>query len=91
MQRSVQAHKRARDRSSILGGQGRPLGLLMSWLQAQTEHHTQQEHIHLFSAARGARLEGRATLLMQPGGAAFAAATERPMEEGEEDEPVRIK
>ena len=91
MQRSVQAHPRARDRSSILGGQGRPLGLLMSWLQAQTEHPTQQEHIHLFSAARGARLEGRATLLLQPGGAGFAAATERPMEEGEEDEPARIK
>ena len=73
-------------------GQGRPLGLLVSWLLRAHEAEGAQEHITMKASPLGDRQEARRHLYGMRGGRAFANKYERcrRMDEAEPDEPLRV-
>ena len=77
--------------TAVQRGQGRPLGMLCSWLELQTEHTSQYDHVHSCTPTVSQRVAARAALLAMPGGAAFSEQAERKRREGEDSEPAKIR
>ncbi|CAE7191096.1 unnamed protein product [Symbiodinium sp. KB8] len=72
-------------------GQGRPLGMLTAWLQAQHAHESQQSHCHGFAASLEVRRSARDYMLTLPGGSDFSQRFERPCRPDEPAEPAAIR
>ena len=89
MERTCREH--AGGSSGVFGGQGRPIGLLVSWLCANAEFHDQQAHLRNFRHTQAGRAEARAQFLEYDGAADFSARVERAQREGEPAEPARIR
>ena len=73
-------------------GQGRPLGLLMSWLKRAngvTDEHAHKSMYYIQLATHGERVAEREYLGTLPGGAALMAF-ERAMRPDEEPEPLDV-
>ena len=71
-------------------GQGRPVGLLVSWLLRRNECATAAEHVKMKVSPRSDRVAAREMFCQMDGGAGFAAAYEREQRDGEVDEPHTI-
>ena len=76
---------------SMWAGQGRPIGILGSWLKAATEFDTQQAHIKNFRHTHECRLQAREEFMCLPGAAEFSRMTERVRRRDEPEEPERIR
>lgn len=69
-------------------GQGRPLGFLTAWLQAQHEYHTRWEHVHLCNPVLSSRKDGRRTLASFEGAEVlFSKERARDLANEEPEEP----
>ena len=94
MLRSLRPHPRRRAGTiNATAGQGRPVGLLVLWLQAQHDHGTQQGHMHRFQHSHARRLEARLwlydTLSLEDFGR--LQQIERQLDDGEGTEPEKIR
>ena len=72
-------------------GQGRPIGLLAAWLRCHAEFPTQQSHLREFKHTHESRVEARSQFMLMDGAAAFCRLAERPMRDGEAEEPNRVR
>ena len=72
-----------------LRGQGRPIGLLVSWLMRAHED-TSQGHVKMKPSPLGDRVAAREAFYAMEGGRVFADAYEREQHEGEQEEPAKI-
>ena len=69
-------------------GAGRPLGMLVAWLQRNSDFSSQMEHVHACHTTLAQRQAARRWLMQQPGSADFASF-EKPARDGEDLEPVQ--
>jgi hypothetical protein len=74
-----------------LGGQGRPIGFLMAWLQRQDQHECRQTHVHVPAnlVTHADRVAGRHLFMTLPGAQEFSQH-ERAKRPDEPDEPIVI-
>ena len=70
-------------------GQGRPIGLLVSWLMQQSDFGSQHEHGHLCHPNLDQRREAREAFQQLEGADEFSSF-ERDKRRGEDDEPAQI-
>ena len=77
----------ARDRASA---QGRPLGLLIAWLEQANDFETAQSHSAQCHPNFDKRKAARAHFYALEGGEAWATSYERPRRPGEDSEPTDI-
>ena len=76
--------------SAARQGQGRPVGLLVSWLLRADEVATAREHVAMAVSPYEQRLAARSHFYSLPGGREFGDHRERPRRAGEEEEPTSI-
>ena len=67
--------------------QGRPLGVLMAWLEAGPDFEDQQSHSSECRPSFEARVSARSDFVALDGGQAFSDLHERPLAPGEASEP----
>lgn len=70
--------------------QGRPLGVLMAWLQAGPDFENQQTHSSECRPSFEARVSARADFVALDGGQDFSDSYERPVRSGEGPEPRNV-
>ena len=71
-------------------GQGRPIGLLMSWLMCAAEVETAAEHVSMRPSSLQQRTDGRVRLYRMTHGRAWADSYERTRRVEEPEEPASI-
>ncbi|CAE7262689.1 unnamed protein product [Symbiodinium microadriaticum] len=76
--------------ASQRGGQGRPIGLLVSWLMRAHEEDTAKDHVKMKPSPLDDRVAAREAFYAMDGGRLFAESYEREQGEGEPEEPVKI-
>ena len=59
-------------RTAMQRGQGRPIGLLCSWLELQMDHSSQQAHVHNCNPTATQRVAARDKFLQMPGALDFS-------------------
>ena len=90
MTRTLEEPPRVGKPGSKSAGQGRPLGLMLAWLQKQFDYSTQQAHLKSCKPDLESRQEARRELRGMPRGEAFLAY-ERALRPGESEEPEAIR
>ena len=73
-----------------LRGQGRPIGLLVSWLMRAHEEETSGDHVKMKPSPLHDRIAAREAFYHMEGGRAFAEAFEREVGDDETEEPIKI-
>lgn len=71
-------------------GQGRPIGTLMAWLEQGSQFETAQAHSANCRPKYDDRKRARERFCALTGGKDWAASYERPLREGEGQEPTSI-
>ena len=91
--RTTQPHPSNPARHTARGGQGRPLGFLSAWLQAQFDFPDQASHCHRCKPTYEARCESRSFFVGLEGGQAWSDRVERARDTdaGEDVEPRVIR
>ena len=89
--RSRTVRQNEASRTAMQRGQGRPIGLLCSWLELQMDHSSQQDHVHNCNPTATQRVAAREKFLQMPGALDFSQQAERPQREGEDIEPAKIR
>ena len=79
----------ARESETGRAGQGRPIGLLVAWLQSAHAADSKEQHVRMKVAGLSARQEARRFFLGLPGSTDLTDR-EREKKPGEPDEPVTI-